>query len=96
MYPDARPQPELLQEEESAYAEQRERLGDFRSTLPHMRRALANVATYAICDDRDVTDDWSRSRPRLVLVSQAIGSNYDGQRALVLTHQSTHVDLRLS
>ena len=58
MYPDARPQPELLQEEESAYAEQRERLGDFRSTLPHMRRALANVATYTICDDHDVTDDW--------------------------------------
>src|SRR5439155_1806242 len=28
------------------------------STLPQVRRALANIATYTICDDHDVTDDW--------------------------------------
>jgi hypothetical protein len=58
VYPDARPRPELLQKGVSAYADQRARLKDFRSTLPQVRRALANVPTYTICDDHDVTDDW--------------------------------------
>ncbi len=33
-------------------------LADFRETLPRVRRALANVPTYMVCDDHDVTDDW--------------------------------------
>lgn len=33
-------------------------LAEFRSALPRVRRALANIATYMICDDHDVTDDW--------------------------------------
>ena len=35
-----------------------EQLQDFCSTLPQVRRALANIATYMICDDHDITDDW--------------------------------------
>jgi hypothetical protein len=31
---------------------------EFRQTLPQVRRALANIATYMIADDHDVTDDW--------------------------------------
>jgi hypothetical protein len=31
-------------------------------TLPRVRRALANVATYMIFDDHDVTDDWNLHR----------------------------------
>jgi hypothetical protein len=31
----------------------------FEQTLPKVRRALANIATYMICDDHDVTDDWN-------------------------------------
>ena len=31
----------------------------FHETLPHVRRALANVATYMIFDDHDVSDDWN-------------------------------------
>lgn len=30
----------------------------FRLTLPSARKALANIATYMIFDDHDVTDDW--------------------------------------
>ena len=57
-YPEARPQPALQQKEEVTYADHVDRLRTFRSTLPQVRRALANIATYTICDDHDVTDDW--------------------------------------
>ena len=30
----------------------------FREALPAARRALANIATYMVCDDHDITDDW--------------------------------------
>jgi len=30
----------------------------FGETVARVRRVLANVATYMICDDHDVTDDW--------------------------------------
>ncbi|MDH6228275.1 hypothetical protein M2169_005245 [Streptomyces sp. MJP52] len=33
-------------------------LKDFRRTLPRVRRALANTATYMMFDDHEVTDDW--------------------------------------
>jgi len=34
----------------------------FRKRLPAVRRALANIATYMIFDDHDVTDDWNMSK----------------------------------
>jgi hypothetical protein len=58
MYPEARPQAALQQKEEVTYEDHVESLRTFRSTLPQVRRALANIATYTICDDHDVTDDW--------------------------------------
>lgn len=33
-------------------------LKDFFAALPYLRRALANVSTYMMCDDHEVTDDW--------------------------------------
>jgi hypothetical protein len=36
-------------------------LSHFTSTLPKVRRLLANVPTYMIFDDHDVTDDWNLS-----------------------------------
>ncbi|SRR5713226_3496770 len=57
-YPQARPQPAQQEKAELTYADHIERLRTFRSTLPQVRRALANIATYTICDDHDVTDDW--------------------------------------
>ncbi len=58
MYPDAQPRPEKQKKAEVTFADHMERLRAFRSTLPQVRRALANIATYTICDDHDVTDDW--------------------------------------
>ena len=43
---------------EAGYAAQMNRLNAFRSALPQVRRALAHIATYTICDDHDITDDW--------------------------------------
>jgi hypothetical protein len=34
----------------------------FRRGLPRVRRALANVPTYMVADDHDITDDWNLSR----------------------------------
>ncbi|HTE44551.1 MAG TPA: hypothetical protein VK636_04840, partial [Gemmatimonadaceae bacterium] len=34
----------------------------FRTGVPHVARALANIATYMIFDDHDVTDDWNLSK----------------------------------
>lgn len=31
---------------------------EFQKTLGKVRRCLANIATYMICDDHDVSDDW--------------------------------------
>ncbi len=58
VYPEARPQPNSQQKAEAIYKDQMDRLREFRSTLPQVRRALANIAVYTICDDHDVTDDW--------------------------------------
>ncbi|NJM69577.1 MAG: hypothetical protein HC862_04750 [Scytonema sp. RU_4_4] len=33
-------------------------LQDFQSTLKEIRRALANIPTYMIFDDHEITDDW--------------------------------------
>jgi PhoD-like phosphatase len=35
---------------------------EFARSLPRVRRALANIATYMIFDDHDVTDDWNLHR----------------------------------
>lgn len=48
-----------------SYEEQTEKepgeLKTFRDLLPKVRRALANVATYMMFDDHEVTDDWNLS-----------------------------------
>src|SRR5262249_10828133 len=44
------------------YLEQREILIEYGKTIPKVRRALANVPTYMMIDDHDVTDDWNMLR----------------------------------
>jgi hypothetical protein len=39
--------------------EQRRQLQEFENGLPFVRRVLANIPTYMIFDDHDVTDDWN-------------------------------------
>lgn len=58
-YPEARPADQRERGRRAARFRLDEReLADFRETLPHVLRALANIPTYMICDDHDVTDDW--------------------------------------
>jgi len=56
--PGARPEEAQQKKVKEKYEDERKRLHEFRATLPQVRRALANIATYTICDDHDVTDDW--------------------------------------
>lgn len=41
-----------------SYNKEVEHITDFWSTLKSVRRALANVPTYMIFDDHEITDDW--------------------------------------
>jgi len=41
------------------YNEQRAEVEKFIKTLPKVRRVLANIATYMIFDDHEVSDDWN-------------------------------------
>ena len=41
----------------------------YRNALPNVRRVLANVATYMIFDDHDVTDDWFMKNHRELLLA---------------------------
>jgi hypothetical protein len=45
-----------------AYQRQTDIVRKFRDGLPQVRRALANIATYMIFDDHEVTDDWNLNR----------------------------------
>ncbi|MFC1747844.1 hypothetical protein ACFL2V_03475 [Pseudomonadota bacterium] len=46
----------------AAYRKQVKYLDLNRQTLPNVRRVLANVPSYMILDDHEVTDDWNLSR----------------------------------
>lgn len=48
-------------ENKTNYQEQLENLQQFIKTLPQVRRLLANIPTYMMFDDHDVTDDWNLS-----------------------------------
>lgn len=45
-----------------AWAKQLEPLSFYDNTLPDIRRLMANIPTYMIFDDHDVTDDWNITR----------------------------------
>lgn len=44
------------------FARERSDLVVFRDAVPRVARALANIATYMILDDHEVTDDWNITR----------------------------------
>lgn len=61
VYPDAQAAREKKEDEEherQIWQQQVAELKTFREKLPLVRRALANIASYMVCDDHDVTDDW--------------------------------------
>ncbi|MEH7076849.1 hypothetical protein [Neobacillus drentensis] len=51
------------------YQEQEESLIDFQQSLYSIRRLLANIPTYMIFDDHDITDDWNISENWKINVS---------------------------
>ncbi|WP_050181046.1 hypothetical protein [Domibacillus robiginosus] len=48
-----------LRQHKQRFSEQAEELRESIASLHHIRRLLANVPTYMIFDDHDVTDDWN-------------------------------------
>ncbi|MDD5268333.1 MAG: hypothetical protein PHO08_14595 [Methylococcales bacterium] len=48
-----------IEKAERAFAEQQAPVKNFHSTLGKVRKLLANIPTYMIFDDHDVTDDWN-------------------------------------
>lgn len=53
------------------FNEQQEALVSFRASLNRVRRLLANIPTYMIFDDHDLTDDWNISAEWKKNVSEA-------------------------
>lgn len=49
----------LITDLKSTVVKERNDVDTFRSTLTSVRCALANIPTYMICDDHEVTDDWN-------------------------------------
>ncbi|MEM7716050.1 MAG: hypothetical protein AAF349_21175, partial [Cyanobacteria bacterium P01_A01_bin.68] len=49
---------EAKSDKRKAYDQEVEYIKEFWSTLKNIRRALANIPTYMIFDDHEVTDDW--------------------------------------
>jgi hypothetical protein len=60
------------------YAEQLSRVEQYRQQLKPIRRALANIATYQIMDDHEVTDDWNISGQWL----KAVQGDYCARRVI--------------
>ena len=51
----------LTKKQQQHYQSQLAKIQRFREGLPRVRRVLANVPTYMIFDDHDITDDWNLS-----------------------------------
>lgn len=45
-----------------SFREQLDTLEELFKSLPRVRRALANIPSYMVFDDHDITDDWNLSR----------------------------------
>ena len=58
-FPETRPEdPREREQALAVWQLEAHELTDFRQKLPQVRRALANMPTYMVFDDHDVTDDW--------------------------------------
>lgn len=57
-----RAQRDLCRNEPKAMEKHAERMKLFRQSIPQVRRLLANVPSYMIFDDHEVTDDWNMTR----------------------------------
>jgi hypothetical protein len=46
----------------SKWTKQQQCVTNYLGTLSKVRRALANIPSYMICDDHEITDDWNMTR----------------------------------
>jgi hypothetical protein len=58
LYGGTQPAADALQRAREEFLASKAQLDEFRREVAKVRRLLANVPTYMICDDHDVTDDW--------------------------------------
>jgi hypothetical protein len=58
-YTDINQNSSLFGQAEKEFKKEITHLKNFLSTLPKVRRALANIPTYMIFDDHEITDDWN-------------------------------------
>jgi len=59
---DVKDRQEEHKQHEKRFSDQMDDIKQFIHTLPIVRRLLANIPTYMIFDDHDVTDDWNLSQ----------------------------------
>jgi hypothetical protein len=52
----------ISQKEQKNIDLQIDQLKQARKVMPSIRRVLANIPTYMICDDHEITDDWNITR----------------------------------
>ncbi|AFZ00674.1 hypothetical protein [Calothrix sp. PCC 6303] len=53
------PDTKLSRKAKILFDDEVQELKEFYSTIPQVRRALANIPTYMIFDDHEITDDWN-------------------------------------
>jgi hypothetical protein len=59
-----------------AFIADRKKIEDTATSIWKIRRTLANVPTYAICDDHEVTDDWNLTqRWRATVFGSSLGKS---------------------
>lgn len=56
---DCKEGPDPHKKAKEKWSEQEQPLRKYHKTLPNIRKLLANISTYMIFDDHDVTDDWN-------------------------------------
>lgn len=64
------------------YDKEKKSLENFKSNLSKVRRALANIPTYMIFDDHEITDDWYINQEWLDNVFGAVSGNNLGTRII--------------
>lgn len=59
-----------------AFIADRKKIEDTAASIWKIRRTLANVPTYAICDDHEVTDDWNLTQHwRATVLGSSLGKS---------------------
>jgi hypothetical protein len=58
LYGGTQPEADALKKARREFLASKRLLDEYRREVSKVRRLLANVPTYMICDDHDVTDDW--------------------------------------